>query len=87
MLTVLVSTISNSQVFLLKKMSEAFATHIFFSKNISLYAIFNDQRLNDTLTNNIISFEQLVSGKKRKKQSNTKTEQQMLLPNFVVWQI
>ena len=31
----------------------------FFSKNISVYAIFDDQRLNDTLTNNIVSFEQL----------------------------
>ena len=31
----------------------------FFSKNISVYAIFNDQSFNDTLTNNIASFEQL----------------------------
>ena len=31
----------------------------FFSKNISLYAIFNDQSFNDTLTNGIDSFEQL----------------------------
>ena len=30
----------------------------FFSKNISLYAIFNDQSFNDTLTNNIVTFEQ-----------------------------
>ena len=30
-----------------------------FSKNISVYAIFNDQSFNDTLTNDIISFEQL----------------------------
>ena len=63
MLTVLVSTISNSQVFLLKKMRVAFAyakaTHIFFSKNISVYVIFNDQRFNDTLTNDVVSFEQL----------------------------
>ena len=35
------------------------ATHIFFSKNISVYAIFNDQSFNNTLTNNIVSFEQL----------------------------
>ena len=35
------------------------ATHIFFSKNISVYAIFNDRSLNDTLTNDIVSFEQL----------------------------
>ena len=53
MLTVLVSTISNSQ-------ANAKATHIFFfSKNISVYAIFNDQSFNDMLTNDIVSFEQL----------------------------
>ena len=61
-LTVLLSTITNSQVFLLKKMWVAFAnakaTHIFSSKNISIYAIFNDQSFNDTLTNHIVSFQQ-----------------------------
>ena len=31
----------------------------FFSKNISVYAIFNDQSFNDTLTSNNVSFEQL----------------------------
>ena len=31
----------------------------FFSKNISVYAIFNDQSFNDPLTNDIVSFEQL----------------------------
>ena len=31
----------------------------FFSKNISIYAIFNDQSFNGTLTNDIVSFEQL----------------------------
>ena len=31
----------------------------FFSKNINIYAIFNDQSFNDTLTNDIITFEQL----------------------------
>ena len=35
------------------------ATHIFFCKNINVYAIFNDQSFNDTLTNGIVSFEQL----------------------------
>ena len=34
----------------------------FFSKNISLYAIFNDQSFNDTLTNDIVSFEPLGPG-------------------------
>ena len=32
----------------------AFATDIFFSKNISVYAIFNNQSFNDTLTNDIV---------------------------------
>ena len=31
----------------------------FFSKNISIYTIFNDQSFHDTLTNDIVSFEQL----------------------------
>ena len=36
------------------------ATDIFFSaKKISKYAIFNYQSFNDTLTNDIVSFEQL----------------------------
>ena len=35
---------------------------IFFSKNISVYAIINDQSFNDTLTNDIVSFEQLGPG-------------------------
>ena len=38
-----------------------FASH-FFSKNNSLYAVFNDQSFNDTLTNDIVSFEQLDPG-------------------------
>ena len=31
----------------------------FFSKNISIYVVFNDQSFNNTLTNDIISFKQL----------------------------
>ena len=38
----------------------------FFSKNISVHAIFNDQSFNDTLINNIVSFEQLGPGTKMK---------------------
>ena len=34
----------------------------FFCKNISTYAIFNDQSFNDPLINNILSFEQLGLG-------------------------
>ena len=58
MLTVLVSIISNSQIYLLKKCECKSYSH-FFSKNISEYAIFNDQNFNDTLTNDIVSFEQV----------------------------
>ena len=62
MLTVLVRTISNSQLFLLKNVNSFCKcknySH-FFNKNICKYAIFNDRRINDALTNNIVSFEQL----------------------------
>ena len=57
MLNVLESTISNSQVFLLKKWLLKKWLFTFFSKNISIYAIFSDQSFNDTLTNEIVSFE------------------------------
>ena len=58
MLTTLVSTVSNSQLFLLKNVSSfCKSSSHFFSKNISIYAIFNDQSFNDT--NDIVSFEQL----------------------------
>ena len=62
MLTVLVSIIPNSQVFLLKNLSSFCICKSYshcFSKNFSIYAIFNDQSFNNTLTNDIISFEQL----------------------------
>ena len=39
--------------------ANAKATHIFFSKNISVYAILTDQSFDNMLTNNIVSFEQL----------------------------
>ena len=40
--------------------ANAKATHIFFSKNISVvFTIFNDQSFNDMLTNYIVSFEQM----------------------------
>ena len=34
----------------------------FLAKIFSIYAIFNEQSFNDTLTNNIVSFEQLGQG-------------------------
>ena len=42
--------------------ANAKATLTFFSKNISIYALFNDQSFNNTLTNVIGSFEQLGLG-------------------------
>ena len=62
MLTVVVNTISNSQVFLLKNVSsfcKCKSYSHFFSKNISPYAIFNDQCFNVALTNDTVHFEQL----------------------------
>ena len=53
MLTALVSTISNSQVFLLKNVSsfcKCKSYSHFFNKNISLYAIDNGQSFNNTLS-------------------------------------
>ena len=51
----------------------------FFSKNISIYAVPNDQNFNNTLTNHIASFEQLgpvyyfiVQEKKRTKKKEQK---------------
>ena len=58
----LVSTIFNSQVFLLKKCEQLLqmqTTRLLFSKNISVNAIYNDQSFNDMLTNDFVSFEQL----------------------------
>ena len=71
MLTVQVSRISYLQVFFAekkkKKTWEAFANakaaHIFFSQNITVYGIYNDQSFNDTITNDIVSFEQLGLGR------------------------
>ena len=60
-LTVLINTISNSKVFLLKKcekLCKCKSYPQFFSKNMSLYAIFKDQSFNDMLTNDTVSFEQ-----------------------------
>ena len=39
-----------------------FFFQLLFSKNISIYAIFYNQSFNDTLTNDIVSFEQLGPG-------------------------
>ena len=64
MLTVLVSTIYNSQVRLLKKIEKLLQMQkllTFFSTKIFAYMpyLFKDQRFNDTLTIDIVSFEQL----------------------------
>ena len=65
-LIVLISAISNSQIFLLEKNVSSFCkcknySH-FFSKNISIYAIFIEQSFNGTLTNDVVSFEQVGPG-------------------------
>ena len=63
MLTVLASTISNSQLFFFfaEKNVSSFCkcTNIFSAKNISVYTIFNDQIFIHTLINDMVSFEQL----------------------------
>ena len=61
-LTVLVSTTGIFAEKMRVAFASAKATHIFFSKNISVSVIFNDQSFNDMLTNDIISFKQLSSG-------------------------
>ena len=61
-LTVLVGTLSNSLVFLLKKYEQLLQMQkllTYFQQNIRVYAIFNDQSFNDTFTKGIVSFEQL----------------------------
>ena len=69
MLTVLVSSVSNSHVFLLNNVSSfcnCKSYSYFFSKNISVHTIFSDQSFNDTITNDIVSFEQLGPDIQRK---------------------
>ena len=66
MLTVLVSIISNSQVFFSEKNVSSFCIcksySYFFSKNISIYVIFDEQSFSNMLANDIIGFEQLGPG-------------------------
>ena len=59
MLTVLVKVQDLILRYFCWKNVSSFCIHIFFSKNISLYAISNDQSFNDTLTSDIVIFEQL----------------------------
>ena len=85
MLTVQVSTISNSHVFLLKKCEKFFAnekaTHIFFSKNISVYAIFNDQSFNDALTTTLLALnKRALNYNKGYFQSNNRGPDQTVQP-------
>ena len=47
---------------LVVKILTVLVIHIFFSKNISVCAIFDDKNFNDTLTNDVVSFEQLGPG-------------------------
>ena len=52
----------------------------FFSKNISTFSIFNDQSFNDTLTNDIVSFEQLGPGLQLSLQLSPYLELCILIP-------
>ena len=54
----------------------------FFSKYISLYAIFNDQAFNDMLINDIVSFEQLGPGKDKAMTMQTPHITKTCLYNF-----
>ena len=81
MLIILVSTISNSQVFLLKNVGSfciCKSYSHFFSKNISIFAIFFDQSFNDSLTNDTVSFEQL--GPEQDATSNYR----IMAPNVII---
>ena len=51
----------------------------FFSKNIIVYAIFNDQILNIMLTNDTVSFEQLGPALNSERNSSKQTTNYMLL--------
>ena len=70
--------------------ANAKATHIFSAKNISLYAIFNDQSFNDTLANDIVSFKQLgpecnCAMQPSPGYSNIKSEYSKLKNEDVIW--
>ena len=61
--------------------ANAKATQIFFSKNIGVCGIFNDQSFNDTLTNDIVSFEQLGSGDHNARSNSQDT----MIKQIAVW--
>ena len=61
--------------------ANAKATHIFFSKNIIIYTIFNDQSFNNILTKDTVSFEQPGPGKQGKSFSFVKNAR-MLTKNI-----
>ena len=57
-------SIHNILIFFAKKVSVAFAkaTHIFFSKKFQHVCISLDVNFNESLTNDVVSFEQLGPG-------------------------
>ena len=60
-LTVLAGSIYNILIFFAKKMWVAYA-HIFFSKTFQHICVSLDVNINESLTNDIVSFEQLGPG-------------------------
>ena len=63
-LTVLADSIYNILIFFADKMWVAFAkaTHIFSAKNFSIFELSLDVNFNESLTNDVVSFEQLGPG-------------------------
>ena len=61
-LTVLVDSIYNILICFAEKNVSAKATHIFFSKKISAYLRITRSKFNESLTNDVVSFEQLGPG-------------------------
>ena len=52
----------NTLIFFVEKMREAFASHIFSTKNIGIFQILTFEILTKHLTNDVVSFEQLGPG-------------------------
>ena len=64
-LTVLADSVYNILIFFAEKMCTAKATHIFFSKKFQNICVSLEVNFNESLTNDIVSFEQLGPGLNR----------------------
>ena len=59
LLTVLAESVYNILIFFAEKMWVAFALHVFFSKKFQHICISLDVNIKESLTNDVVSFEQL----------------------------